>query len=232
MLSPTISLQTSTLGLVALLLFGPMAHAGTNAVAQGRFVYLDYCASCHGIDGAGNGPWRRHYQRRQRTCVCFRSATEIRCPRIRSPALSTAARTSRRMARGICRCGANKSGDILRIRETKTQLKVNSPNLSRICSQFKESTKRLIEVSAWKECLRHHRQGDDQRISARSNCGAGSAGCGKMEFPQPARLAAGLVLMDNSCYLSDKEGERGKFSARDASLLKMGFSTKAGQTNG
>jgi len=56
MLSPTISLQTRTLGLVALLLFGPVVHAGTNAVAQGRFVYLDYCASCHGLNGAGDGP--------------------------------------------------------------------------------------------------------------------------------------------------------------------------------
>jgi len=42
--------------LLGLLLVGPVAIAGTDDIAQGHALYLRYCASCHGLDGAGHGP--------------------------------------------------------------------------------------------------------------------------------------------------------------------------------
>jgi mono/diheme cytochrome c family protein len=56
MLSTTILLQVWTLPLVGLLLFEPTALAGANTVAEGRSLYVNYCASCHGVNGDGDGP--------------------------------------------------------------------------------------------------------------------------------------------------------------------------------
>ena len=39
-----------------LLMFGSAASAGDDPVAQGRQIYLEYCASCHGLSGEGDGP--------------------------------------------------------------------------------------------------------------------------------------------------------------------------------
>ena len=39
-----------------LLVFGTAASAGAADVAQGRQIYLEYCASCHGLTGEGDGP--------------------------------------------------------------------------------------------------------------------------------------------------------------------------------
>ena len=50
------SLQKWIIPLLGLLLVGPAAIAGTDDVAQGQALYLRYCASCHGPDGAGHGP--------------------------------------------------------------------------------------------------------------------------------------------------------------------------------
>lgn len=35
------------------------AIAGPDDVAQGRAIYLDHCAVCHGVNGAGDGPLAR-----------------------------------------------------------------------------------------------------------------------------------------------------------------------------
>jgi mono/diheme cytochrome c family protein len=42
-----------------LLLAGNAAAAGADDVAQGRKIYLEYCASCHGLTGEGDGPVAR-----------------------------------------------------------------------------------------------------------------------------------------------------------------------------
>jgi mono/diheme cytochrome c family protein len=42
-----------------LLVFGTAASAGANDVAQGRQMYLEYCGSCHGLTGEGDGPVAR-----------------------------------------------------------------------------------------------------------------------------------------------------------------------------
>ena len=39
-----------------LLMFGTVASAGADDVAQGRQLYLEYCSSCHGLTGEGDGP--------------------------------------------------------------------------------------------------------------------------------------------------------------------------------
>jgi mono/diheme cytochrome c family protein len=39
-----------------LLMLGAPASAADDAVAQGRQLYLEYCASCHGLTGEGDGP--------------------------------------------------------------------------------------------------------------------------------------------------------------------------------
>ncbi|HEY6420178.1 MAG TPA: cytochrome c [Candidatus Binataceae bacterium] len=46
----------SVLPLVGLLLFVAMGTAGADEIAQGRAIYLQYCASCHGLTGDGKGP--------------------------------------------------------------------------------------------------------------------------------------------------------------------------------
>jgi mono/diheme cytochrome c family protein len=38
---------------------GEVAAAATRDAVQGRALYLQYCASCHGVDGSGNGPIAR-----------------------------------------------------------------------------------------------------------------------------------------------------------------------------
>src|SRR5260370_6409078 len=35
---------------------GPNASARADDVAQGRRLYLEYCSSCHGLTGEGDGP--------------------------------------------------------------------------------------------------------------------------------------------------------------------------------
>jgi len=46
-----------TLALAGLLLmFAAAASAEDDAVAQGRQLYLEYCGSCHGLTGEGDGP--------------------------------------------------------------------------------------------------------------------------------------------------------------------------------
>jgi len=46
-----------TLALAGLLLmFASAASAEDDAVAQGRQLYLEYCGSCHGLTGEGDGP--------------------------------------------------------------------------------------------------------------------------------------------------------------------------------
>lgn len=42
--------------MLGLLLVSPAAIAGKADIAQGRAIYLDYCASCHGLDADGHGP--------------------------------------------------------------------------------------------------------------------------------------------------------------------------------
>jgi mono/diheme cytochrome c family protein len=52
-------LQKFTVGMLGLLVVGSIATAmaaGTDDVAQGRFLYLQYCASCHGRYADGKGP--------------------------------------------------------------------------------------------------------------------------------------------------------------------------------
>ena len=39
-----------------LLMFGAVASSGADDVAQGRQMYLEYCGSCHGLTGEGDGP--------------------------------------------------------------------------------------------------------------------------------------------------------------------------------
>jgi mono/diheme cytochrome c family protein len=45
--------------LVALLFLGTTAVVRADEVAQGRALYLRYCASCHGLMGEGDGPIAR-----------------------------------------------------------------------------------------------------------------------------------------------------------------------------
>jgi mono/diheme cytochrome c family protein len=47
------------LGLVGLFIIVGAISASAGEVAQGRAAYLQYCASCHGLDGGGNGPMAR-----------------------------------------------------------------------------------------------------------------------------------------------------------------------------
>jgi Cytochrome C oxidase, cbb3-type, subunit III len=56
LLSGVISAKMSMIPLSGLLLVSPVAIAGTGDIAQGRTLYLDYCASCHGFDADGHGP--------------------------------------------------------------------------------------------------------------------------------------------------------------------------------
>jgi mono/diheme cytochrome c family protein len=56
MSSRLIPLQIWILPLFALMLFEPAAAAGTSAIARGRALYVNYCASCHGLNADGNGP--------------------------------------------------------------------------------------------------------------------------------------------------------------------------------
>jgi mono/diheme cytochrome c family protein len=39
-----------------LLMSGSTASAGDDPVAQGRQLYMNYCGSCHGLTGEGDGP--------------------------------------------------------------------------------------------------------------------------------------------------------------------------------
>lgn len=47
--------RKSTVPLLLLFLVACAAAAGADEIAQGRAVYLRYCASCHGRNGAGDG---------------------------------------------------------------------------------------------------------------------------------------------------------------------------------
>jgi mono/diheme cytochrome c family protein len=40
----------------ALILIGSSTIAGADDVAEGRAIYLQHCATCHGANGEGNGP--------------------------------------------------------------------------------------------------------------------------------------------------------------------------------
>jgi mono/diheme cytochrome c family protein len=51
-----ISLKKLMIALFGLLLVSPVAIAGADDIAQGRTIYLDYCASCHGFNADGRGP--------------------------------------------------------------------------------------------------------------------------------------------------------------------------------
>ncbi|MGA7760389.1 MAG: c-type cytochrome [Candidatus Binataceae bacterium] len=54
------SMRKWTAALAGLLLvFGTAASAGADDVAQGRQMYLEYCGSCHGLTGEGDGPVAR-----------------------------------------------------------------------------------------------------------------------------------------------------------------------------
>ena len=54
------SMRKWTAALAGLLLvFGTAAGAGADDVAQGRQMYLEYCGSCHGLTGEGDGPVAR-----------------------------------------------------------------------------------------------------------------------------------------------------------------------------
>jgi mono/diheme cytochrome c family protein len=48
-----------TAQLLILLLINSAAIARADDIAQGRVLYLQYCASCHGRNGEGNGPMAR-----------------------------------------------------------------------------------------------------------------------------------------------------------------------------
>jgi mono/diheme cytochrome c family protein len=52
----TISTIVFTLGLLMLLNLGT---AAADDVSDGRAIYLQYCASCHGVKGEGDGPLAR-----------------------------------------------------------------------------------------------------------------------------------------------------------------------------
>ncbi|MFZ1122169.1 MAG: c-type cytochrome [Candidatus Binataceae bacterium] len=54
------SMRKWTAALAGLLLVcGTAASAGADDVAQGRQMYLEYCGSCHGLTGEGDGPVAR-----------------------------------------------------------------------------------------------------------------------------------------------------------------------------
>ncbi len=44
------------LPLIGFLLIAAAGTAASDEVAQGRAIYLQHCASCHGLTGDGNGP--------------------------------------------------------------------------------------------------------------------------------------------------------------------------------
>jgi mono/diheme cytochrome c family protein len=48
--------RKSTVLLLLLFSVGFVTAAGADDIAQGRALYLRYCASCHGRNGAGDGP--------------------------------------------------------------------------------------------------------------------------------------------------------------------------------
>lgn len=51
------SIQKWTVALAGLLaIFGTATSTLADDVAQGRRIYLEYCASCHGLTGEGDGP--------------------------------------------------------------------------------------------------------------------------------------------------------------------------------
>jgi mono/diheme cytochrome c family protein len=49
-------LKRAILLLAGLLLIPVADTAGANDVAQGRAIFLEYCVSCHGFSGDGDGP--------------------------------------------------------------------------------------------------------------------------------------------------------------------------------
>jgi mono/diheme cytochrome c family protein len=42
--------------ILVLMIFASTAGAADDAVGQGRELYLEYCGSCHGLTGEGDGP--------------------------------------------------------------------------------------------------------------------------------------------------------------------------------
>jgi mono/diheme cytochrome c family protein len=52
-------MKKGILGLVGSLLIATVTSVAAGDVAQGRAAYLQYCASCHGLTGDGNGPMAR-----------------------------------------------------------------------------------------------------------------------------------------------------------------------------
>ena len=59
LLSEMTSLKRSMIPLFGLLLVSRVALAGAGDIAQGRALYLDHCASCHGLNADGQGPVAR-----------------------------------------------------------------------------------------------------------------------------------------------------------------------------
>jgi len=49
-------MKKRTLPLIGLLLIAAATSAGAGDVAEGRAAYMQYCASCHGVSGRGDGP--------------------------------------------------------------------------------------------------------------------------------------------------------------------------------
>ena len=52
-------MKTAIFLLVGMLLITAANAAEADSVAKGRALYLQYCASCHGLSGEGNGPMAR-----------------------------------------------------------------------------------------------------------------------------------------------------------------------------
>ena len=113
-------LQKFAVGLFGLIVVGSPAMAraaGTDDLAQGRALYLQHCAPCHGRSADGNGPDAIAYRCRPQICVSFGRSIKIRCPKTRSPASLMAALMSRLMAHATCRFGVSRSGKTPRATE-------------------------------------------------------------------------------------------------------------------
>ena len=76
----------SVLSLAAMLSVSQLALSANDDVADGHRYFVQYCASCHGQDGLGDGPVAKSLARRRRqTCVCSATNMACRCRRIVSP---------------------------------------------------------------------------------------------------------------------------------------------------
>jgi Cytochrome c len=80
-----------------------------DAVAQGRQLYLEYCGSCHGLTGEGDGPVAPALTTPPANLRRLSDRFGSPLPRTRSRASSTGVPRSRLTVRVICRCGASVS---------------------------------------------------------------------------------------------------------------------------